>query len=41
MRDLGWVSVNRVAAAAGSRKQGNGKKRKRIEKTTLAPPLAA
>jgi len=34
MRDLGWVSVNRVAAAAGSRKQGNGKKRQRIEKTT-------
>ena len=34
MRDLGWVSVNRVAAAAGSRQQGNGKKRKRIEKTT-------
>jgi len=34
MRDLGWVSVNRVAAAAGSRKQCNGKKRKRIEKTT-------
>ena len=28
------MSVNRVAAAAGSRQQGNGKKRKRIEKTT-------
>jgi len=34
MRDLGWLSVNRVSAAAGSRQQGNGKNRKRIEKIT-------
>lgn len=34
MRDLGWLSVNRVTAASGSRKQGGGKKRKRIEKVT-------
>jgi hypothetical protein len=34
MRELGWLSVNRVTAASGSRKQGGGKKRKRIEKVT-------
>lgn len=34
MQDLGWLSVNRVSAASGSRKQGSGKKRKRIEKVT-------
>ena len=32
MRDLGWVSVNRVAANAGSRKRP-AKDRKRVEKT--------
>lgn len=34
MQELGWLSVNRVSAASGSRKQGNGKKRKRVEKVT-------
>ena len=33
LRDLGLMTVNRVAAAAGSRQKGN-KSRKRIEKTT-------
>jgi hypothetical protein len=33
MRDLGWSSANRVAAA-GRRRQDNGKNRKRIEKNT-------
>ena len=32
MRELGWVSINRVTAASGSRKQGGGKNRKRVEK---------
>ena len=32
MRELGWVSVNRVTAAAGSRKRGGGKNRRRVEK---------
>jgi hypothetical protein len=35
MRDLGLMTVNRVAAAAGSRQQGGGKGRKRIEKSTF------
>jgi hypothetical protein len=36
MRDLGWLSVNRVTAAAGSRKQGRGKnKTSRIEKVVF------
>jgi hypothetical protein len=34
LRELGWMTVNRVAAAAGSRKQGGGKNRTRIEKST-------
>lgn len=32
MRELGWISINRVTAASGSRKQGGGKDRKRVEK---------
>lgn len=32
MRELGWVSVNRVTAAAGSRKAGGGKNRRHVEK---------
>lgn len=34
MHGLGWLSINRVSAASGSRKQGSGKKRKRVEKIT-------
>jgi len=32
IRVLGWVSVNRVTAAAGSRGRGGGKNRRRVEK---------
>jgi len=32
MCELGWVSVNRVTAAAGSRQRGGGKNRPRVEK---------
>jgi len=34
MRELGLMTINRVAAAAGSRQQAGGKTRKRIEKST-------
>lgn len=34
LRDLGWMTVNRVAAASGSRKKGGGKTRTRVEKST-------
>ena len=32
MRELGWISVNRVTAASGSRRRGGGRDRKRVEK---------
>lgn len=35
MRDLGLMTINRVTAAAGSRQQGGGKGRTRIEKSTF------
>jgi len=34
MRELGLMTINRVAAVAGSRQQAGGKTRKRIEKST-------
>jgi hypothetical protein len=34
LRELGWMTVNRVTAAAGSRQKDGGKTRKRVEKTT-------
>ena len=40
MRDLGWMTINRVTAAAGSRQQGSGKSRKRVEKTTYVETKA-
>jgi hypothetical protein len=35
LRDLGLLTINRVAAASGSRKQGGGKGRTRVEKSTF------
>ncbi|MGZ4804946.1 MAG: hypothetical protein ACXV5U_01060 [Ilumatobacteraceae bacterium] len=34
LRELGWMTVNRVTAASGSRQNDGGKTRKRVEKTT-------